>query len=63
MLQSDANLIELDLLRGGRRILPEPALEALIQETEPPPAYVVFARVNRAWRRHRGVAAYFTSFR
>jgi Protein of unknown function (DUF4058) len=56
VLKSDANLIELDLLRGGRRILPEPALEALILELEPLPAYLVL--VNRAWRRHRGAAAY-----
>jgi hypothetical protein len=56
VLKSDANLIELDLLRGGRRILPEPTLNALIQEIEPPPAYVVL--VNRAWRRDRGAAAY-----
>jgi Protein of unknown function (DUF4058) len=46
VLKSDANLIELDLLRGGRRILPELTLDALIQELEPPPAYVVL--VNRA---------------
>jgi hypothetical protein len=56
VLKSDANLIELDLLRGGRRILPELTLDALIQELEPPPAYVVL--VNRAWRRDRGAAAY-----
>jgi Protein of unknown function (DUF4058) len=56
VLKSDANLIELDLLRGGRRILPELALEALIRELEPPPAFIVL--VNRAWRRDRGAAAY-----
>jgi hypothetical protein len=56
VLKSDANLIELDLLRGGRRILPEPTLDALIQALKPLPAYVVL--VNRAWRRDRGAAAF-----
>ncbi len=56
VLKSDANLIELDLLRGGRRILPALALETLIQELEPSPAFIVL--VNRAWRRDCGVAAY-----
>ncbi|MFI5453835.1 MAG: DUF4058 family protein [Isosphaerales bacterium] len=49
VLESDANLIELDLLRGGRRILPELNVEALVRHLDPPPAYLVL--VNRAWRR------------
>jgi hypothetical protein len=56
VLESDANLIELDLLRGGRRILPAPELEARVRSLKPPPSYLVL--VNRSWRRARGVAAY-----
>jgi hypothetical protein len=49
ILESDANLIELDLLRGGRRVLRELNLEGTIHALKPPPAYLVL--VNRAWRR------------
>jgi hypothetical protein len=56
VLESDASLIELDLLRGGRRILPAPGLEARVRSLDPPPAYLVL--VNRAWRRARGLSAY-----
>ena len=56
VLESDASLIELDLLRGGRRILPVPVLDAMIRNLKPPPTYLVL--VNRAWRRSRGLAAY-----
>ena len=53
VLGSDASLIELDLLRGGRRILPDLGLIAMIDRLEPSPAYIVLA--NRAWRRRGGV--------
>jgi Protein of unknown function (DUF4058) len=53
VLGSDANLLELDLLRGGRRILPDLGLEMIIERLEPLPTYVVLA--NRAWRRGIGV--------
>jgi hypothetical protein len=56
VLESDASLIELDLLRGGRRILPAPELEDKVSSLRPPPSYLVL--VNRAWRRARGLAAY-----
>lgn len=56
VLRSDANLIELDLLRGGRRVLTEPGLEATIARLEPSPAYLVL--VNRAARRTSGAGAY-----
>ena len=56
VLESDASLIKLDLLRGGRRLLPSPDIEPLIQELSPPPSYLVL--VNRAWRRARGSVAY-----
>jgi hypothetical protein len=56
VLKSDASLIELDLLRGGKRILPDPSLAAMILQLKPSPAYAVL--VNRAWRRRGGVGAY-----
>jgi hypothetical protein len=56
VLESDASLIELDLLRGGRRILPAPELADKVGGLKPPPSYLVL--VNRAWRRARGLAAY-----
>ena len=56
VLESDANLIELDLLRSGRRILRELNLEMTIAALEPRPTYLVL--VNRAWQRHSGRVAY-----
>lgn len=53
VLASDASLIELDLLRGGRRVLPDPALRARIERLEPSPSYLVL--LDRAWRRGAGV--------
>jgi Protein of unknown function (DUF4058) len=49
VLESDANLIELDFVRAGRRILPTVDLKTLIKTIKPPPAYVVL--INRAWQR------------
>lgn len=49
VLDSDASLIELDLLRGGARVLPEPRLDDFVGRIDPPPDYLVL--VNRAWRR------------
>ncbi|SIO38828.1 Protein of unknown function [Singulisphaera sp. GP187] len=49
VLDSDANLIEIDLLRSGDRVLPDLNLAALLDEVDPAPDYVVL--VNRAWRR------------
>jgi Protein of unknown function (DUF4058) len=56
VLDSDASLVEIDLLRAGRRILPDAGLEALIHDLEQPPAYLVL--INRAWRRGPGTSAY-----
>ncbi len=56
VLDSDANLIELDLLRGGRRILRELSLEITIHALDPLPTYLVL--VNRAWQRRRRASAY-----
>jgi hypothetical protein len=55
VLTSDASLIELDLLRGGRRVLTDLGLAGMIEHLKPRPAYVVL--VNRAWRRRGGVVA------
>jgi hypothetical protein len=54
VLDSDANLIEFDLLRTGERILPDPNLDAILHQIDPPPHYLVL--VNRAWRRGGAVA-------
>ena len=51
VLESDANLIELDFIRGGKRILPDLGLRTMIDRLEPPPAYVILS--NRGWRRAR----------
>jgi hypothetical protein len=59
VLESDANLIELDLLRAGRRILPTVDLETTIKKIEPSATYLVL--VNRAWRRV-GFASYYQLF-
>jgi hypothetical protein len=49
VLESDANLIELDFVRAGRRILPTVDLKNLIKTIKPLPAYLVL--INRAWQR------------
>jgi hypothetical protein len=56
VLDSDASLIELDLLRAGERLLTDVFLEAAITRLEPRPDYLVL--VNRAWRRGDGAQAY-----
>lgn len=49
VLESDANLIELDFVRAGRRILPLVDLKNTIKTIKPTPAYLVL--INRAWQR------------
>jgi hypothetical protein len=49
VLESDASLVEIDLLRSGERLLPNAELEAYLGGLDPQPAYLVL--VNRAWRR------------
>jgi Protein of unknown function (DUF4058) len=49
VLESDASLVEIDLLRAGERLLPNAALAAYLASLEPQPAYIVL--VNRAWQR------------
>jgi hypothetical protein len=52
--QSDASIIEIDLLRGGERILHDALLEAHISLLKPPADYLVL--VNRSWRRKKGLS-------
>lgn len=49
ILESDASLVEIDLLRSGRRVLPNPAREATVDRLVPRPGYVAF--VSRSWVR------------
>jgi hypothetical protein len=55
VLDSDANLIELDLLRSGQRLVSLP-LGQIISQLNPRPDYL--ALVNRAWRRLEETSAY-----
>jgi hypothetical protein len=59
ILESDASLVEIDLLRAGERLLPNAELEAYLCRLDPQPAYIVL--VNRAWRR-LGVAMAYQLF-
>jgi hypothetical protein len=56
VLQSDANLIEIDLLRSGDRLV-HAELEAYLSQLNPEPNYVVV--VNRAWTRSKGASQLF----
>jgi hypothetical protein len=49
VLGSDANLIELDLLRTGERLIVDPSLRAAVEGSTPTPDYI--ALVDRSWRR------------
>ncbi len=49
VLASDASLVEIDLLRQGRRIVPTPRLAARLDRIVPRPGYVIL--VNRSWDR------------
>ena len=56
VLSSDANLIEVDLLRAGDRLLPRLELERAVLQLTPSPHYLVL--VNRAWQREEMGLAY-----
>lgn len=56
VLESDANLIELDLLRGGERLVESDELREFLGRIDPVPDYLVM--VNRSWRRVDEVSAY-----
>ncbi len=49
ILDSEASLIELDLLRTGQTVVGGPALSESVSRLDPPPDYLV--AVNRAWQR------------
>lgn len=49
VLDSNANLIELDLLRSGDRLLPYPDLDEAVGRLDHAPDYLVL--VNRSWKR------------
>jgi len=49
VLDSDSNLIELDFLRAGDRVLPNAEIVAFLSQFNPSPDYLVL--VSRAWRR------------
>jgi hypothetical protein len=55
VLESDASLIELDLLRTGERLLTDPEVQVYIASVQPPPDYLVL--VSRAWQRSVGLRA------
>jgi hypothetical protein len=57
VLESDASLVEIDLLRSGRRVLPSAVLAALVERVQPPPDYLVL--VSRAWRRGNPGLGYY----
>jgi hypothetical protein len=56
VLGSDANLIEIDLLRDGRRTFDAPELMAILANTAKKPDYVIL--LNRASKRAANHAAY-----
>jgi hypothetical protein len=56
ILDSDASLLEIDLLRSGRPVYAHPGLEDQIAAFDPVHDYLVL--VNRAWRRIGDVAEY-----
>jgi hypothetical protein len=49
VLGSDANLVELDLLRTGERLILDPSMRAAVEGYTPVPDYLVM--IDRAWRR------------
>jgi hypothetical protein len=59
VLESDASLVEIDLLRDGRRVFPDGRLAEYIDKSESRPAYVIL--VSPAWKReapYRGYVDY-----
>jgi len=56
VLESDANLIQLDLLRSGERLLPTLELEWQVEQLHPRPQYLFL--LSRAWRREEASTVY-----
>jgi hypothetical protein len=50
VLRSDASLIEIDLLRKGKRVHPHPEMEGFLGGLNARTDYLI--SVNRAWKRH-----------
>jgi hypothetical protein len=55
-LRGGANLIEIDWLRTGERLLTGLELQACVASLQPPPDYLVL--VNRSWQRAGGASAF-----
>ena len=55
VLESDASLVELDLLRTGERLLADVLVEQAVARRRPVPDYLVL--VNRAWERSGPLSA------
>jgi hypothetical protein len=53
ILASDASLVEIDLLRGGQRLLSGEGLAYWLDRHQPPADYVIV--VNRAWNRDKSL--------
>lgn len=49
VLESEASLVEIDLLRAGERVTPNPVVAAFLDRLNPAPDYLVL--VSPAWRR------------
>jgi hypothetical protein len=56
VLKSDANLIEVDLLRKGQRVYSHPEMEGYLDGLNPRMDYLI--SVNRAWKRHEESIGY-----
>ncbi len=56
VLESGTNLIEIDLLRNGRRVLPSTELEAAVARLVPTPEYLIL--VSRSWMRSEPMWGY-----
>lgn len=56
VLRTDANTVEIDLLRAGRHPFARAALADFVAQVEPPRDYLVL--VSRYWRRLTGVVGY-----
>jgi hypothetical protein len=56
VLDSDASLVEIDLLRSGERLLPNMNLDEFVAKLDPQPDYLI--SINRAWRRIGALSDY-----
>jgi len=56
ILSSNANLVEIDLLRAGKRLFASPTIESMLKQTRKRNDYVVV--INRAWTRNDEQSAF-----